>query len=39
MLCGARITICGQIPGFVRRAQIPGYRVIHVSDVLSDPDA
>jgi len=34
-----RITICGQIPAFVHRAQTPGYRVIRVSDVLSDADA
>jgi len=34
----ARTTIYGQIPGFVRRAQTPRYRVIRVSDVLSDPD-
>jgi hypothetical protein len=32
-------TICRQIPGFVHRAQTPGYRVIRVSDVLSDADA
>jgi len=31
----ARSTICGQIPGSVRRAKAPGYRVILVSDVLS----
>jgi len=35
----ARSTICGQIDGLVRCAQAPGYRVIRVSDVLSDADA
>jgi hypothetical protein len=32
-----RNTICGQILGIVCRAQTPGYRVIRISDVLSDP--